>query len=140
MVELADEIDAVVKELEDAIARKAPHGGACNRCGACCMVSVCVLGYHVLKYTELGRCPALEQEGDEYLCGIIVHPERYTDRTMDAELREAALLLIGHDMGCDAAFPGETRNTTYTNAIELDGKRAIKREAFNKARRLWDAT
>jgi hypothetical protein len=137
MVNPAEEIDAIVAELEAAIKSKAPHGHACNRCGACCMVSVCLLGHHVFGINELGKCPALEHHGEEYRCGIIEHPERYTDRPMVEGMREAALILIGHDLGCDAAFPGEPRNQAYTMEVERNGKVTAKREAFVRARQLW---
>src|SRR6266536_4208581 len=58
--------------------RKPPHGSPCNRCGLCCMATICNLGQHVFSRAEYpGPCPALEKVGDEYVCGLVAQPRAF---------------------------------------------------------------
>lgn len=55
---------------------KPKYGEACNRCGECCRQELCEVG----QLTFLGEsapCPALEWDGTQFGCGMVLHPERY---------------------------------------------------------------
>lgn len=90
---------------------KPPYGSPkCNGCGQCCLEKLCVLGMRVFKQVD-GPCPALIDAGDRYGCGLVLHPERFAPvrAALNGRVRltEAAMLLIGTGIGCDAQMPGE---------------------------------
>lgn len=48
---------------------------ACNKCGQCCHQQPCFVGLYDVKGAEDNKpCPALERDGDDYLCGVLTHP------------------------------------------------------------------
>lgn len=81
-------------------------GAACNACGHCCRMVVCSAGSFVLglvdRYGERasGPCPALIQEGEREVCGIMRRPTDYLDGGV-TPLRQAWGVLIGAGSGCD---------------------------------------
>lgn len=107
--------------------RKPPHGAPCNRCGLCCVATLCDLGRHFFGRAA-GPCPALrfDQEGNS-ACGLTLCGEqKYSD---------AAALLIGAGDGCDARFNGEWTNTEFhKHQARLDVERA---DEIAKAKALW---
>lgn len=86
-------------------------GESCNGCGLCCQVQVCSTGSLALGLVEAygeraaGPCPALEQDGEGWACGLVRRPKHYLPGNPRGVtvLREAAKLLIGAGIGCDEA-------------------------------------
>lgn len=109
------------------LGRKPPHGQPCNRCGACCAVTLCALGQIVFR-RALGPCPALVETSLGTSCGLT--------QVEDGDARAAALLLIGAGDGCDARFNGEPVDHAFHNHLaRLDRERASR---LRHARRLWE--
>lgn len=121
-----------------AAARKPPHGAACNRCGVCCMATLCPLGQALFK-GEAGPCPALVPTVDGYGCGVVADPARYRPARALSKgagaLRAAAALLIGSGTGCDARINGEPINEAFYD--ELRWWDAENRRAVTRAKKLW---
>ena len=93
--------------------RKPAHGAPCNRCGLCCIATICPLGQAVFG-RETGPCPALVRAvapGEQYGCGLVAAPDRYRVGAAVVhgveKMRKAAMTLIGASTGCDARFNGE---------------------------------
>lgn len=84
---------------------KSPYGSPCNGCGLCCREEICPLGSIVFPLAS-APCPALEQDGERSVCGLVAHPERYRSGNVE-RLRAAAVRGIGAGIGCDARMPGE---------------------------------
>jgi hypothetical protein len=90
---------------------KPPYGAPCNHCGLCCQQAICRTGRLVLGDVH-GACPALIEEGDGFLCGLMVRPHYAPVRTRieGAErMRNAAKLLIGAGVGCCARAADEPK-------------------------------
>lgn len=123
----------LVRAPREVVARKPPHGSACNRCGLCCMITLCPLAQHVFKQ-EMGPCPALTLEAGStppaYTCGLTIAPG------IPAEMREAAKLLVRAGQGCDSRINGEAFNTAFDQRLDRQDERDASRIA--EARRLWD--
>lgn len=85
-----------------------------------------------------GPCPALEDLGDKYVCGLVTNPEMYSPvRTMIAgktTISEAALFLIGSGVGCDGQEPGEPDNPEYRAKLM---RMSDKRKKTANALRVW---
>lgn len=87
---------------------KPPIGDPCNGCGLCCQIQVCGMGSFLLGLVDTygerapGPCPALVQDRDKLVCGVMRRPKDYvtSDKSVTA-LREAVSLLIGAGAGCD---------------------------------------
>ena len=111
----------------EMVARKPKHGSPCNGCGVCCVASRCQVGR--VLFGEGGRCPALVQTGEvTYGCGVVQEIE-------DAELRDAALLLIRAGEGCDARINGEKINTEFHRQQDRSDRK--NRKAIKRAQKLW---
>lgn len=109
-----------------ALANKPAHGAPCNRCGVCCIATLCELGEHLFK-KRAGPCPALVHNSEGYACGVV--------QETSGEMREAALHLIGAAIGCDARFNGEWVNRNFHKLqAELDRKNMTLTQ---RARALW---
>lgn len=96
---------------------KPPIGAPCNGCGLCCQAQVCGTGSFALglvgKYGERapGPCPALKNDGDKFVCGLVLRPKDFIESQRGVmPLREAVMLLIGAGAGCDEA--GDEPDTT----------------------------
>ena len=119
--------------------RKPPHGSPCNRCGACCMVTLCQLGKHLFNRKQ-GPCPALKPDGNnEYACDVVRNPQAYAGNLSPSlkihSLRMAAREIIYADDGCDARFNGEPVNKRYHWECSIrDAKNKPKRD---RALKLW---
>jgi hypothetical protein len=104
----------------------------------------CPVGKVMFKQTT-GRCPALEQDGDQFNCGLVAHPRRYNPfqaAVVGVEtLRKAALVLIGHGTGCDAQFVGEPVNQAYRDARMREEREKFTSRApspkFMRALQMW---
>ena len=98
--------------------RKPPHGAPCNRCGLCCIASLCPAAAQVFKRPEHpGPCPALIIDSDISSCGLIVEPEKHTAVIAavhgKAPAADAARWLVGFGTGCDARFNGEAADQAF---------------------------
>ena len=118
--------------------KKPPHGQPCNRCGLCCVATLCPLARHVFR-RELGPCPALEYADGQSVCGLVAHPMRHAPRVAfqaGVEAAQAAAeILIGSGTGCDARFNGETPDQDFYGRLrEWDHKH---RAETRRARKVW---
>lgn len=114
---------------------KPPHGAPCNGCGGCCVAQRCPLGELVFGAGD--RCPALETRLPGFACGLVEHPERYAPKVVarhgETRAAEAAAILIGAGLGCDAVVEGEAVNETWRAwAIQ-----SLDREAGASAAMVW---
>ena len=92
-------------------------GEACNGCGVCCKIQVCMNGAFVqglvrkLGETVKGPCPALVAKMDgTFSCGIIENPNRFIkgSKYPAAVLSKHFAFVIGAGTGCDEL--GEEQN------------------------------
>lgn len=107
---------------------KPPHGEPCNGCGGCCEASRCPLGAHV--FGPGPDCPALTDDG----CGLVLTPRMFFPGS-EAELRDAAALLIGAGIGCDALLEGELPNLSWRARLYRYAARQGAR--LKRAKRAW---
>ena len=104
---------------------KPPYGHpVCNGCGRCCQEELCPLASFVFLQIE-GPCPALEDVGDRFSCGLVNHPERYAPFRSAAmgrnALSRAATLMIGVGVGCDGQLESEEgSNPEYRARLDCD--------------------
>lgn len=112
---------------------KPAYGQPCNGCGLCCLEELCPLGQIVFQRVR-GPCPALSASGGAMVCGLVAEPTRY--RPGDAvSLAEAALMLIGAGVGCDAMIAGEPDDRMFRARLRA---KALNHPAANRrARRAW---
>lgn len=120
--------------------KKPAHGQPCNRCGLCCVASLCDLAQYVFhRMPYPGPCPALIRSLDGYSCGMVVQPGRFNAEASvqygEDRMRDAALLLINGLSGCDARFNGEPQDLAYDRKCD-DFDRA-NAEIISKARAMW---
>lgn len=119
--------------------KKPPHGAPCNRCGLCCVATLCPLGRHIFK-REHGRCPALSYDASGLSsCGLVTEPAKFA---MGVALRagiqvasDAAKHLIGSLTGCDARFNGEPKNEAFYAELRAHDRRTAAITV--RARRVW---
>lgn len=119
------------------------YGEPCNGCGVCCQQEQCPLSLFTFGRVP-GPCPALEPEGDRFVCGLVTNPQRYNPiRTFAMgieKMRAAALILIGADakVGCDCALAGDLINDAYRRSHE-QRTRYVSTSRYRKARATWGA-
>lgn len=84
-------------------------GERCTGCGECCLAIPCGLAFALFDQPEDSTfaCPALEKAGDQYRCGLVLHPQQYIDLGEKAQWRDdwfGALigLMLGIGVGCDS--------------------------------------
>ena len=123
------------------LAKKPAHGAPCNRCGVCCLITLCDLGQHVFGH-KLGPCPALRQPpGGDAVCGLTVEPEAFAPRRAmiagKATLRDAALVLIASGVGCDARCNGEPINHTFNKWLDDRDRQPSYAKVARRAKRVW---
>lgn len=75
----------------------------CTRCGGCCRTFPCSVGATFLG--DHRPCKALEMQGKQYACGMVLHASRYIDLGgntgwKDELLREVFGDLLGIGWGC----------------------------------------
>lgn len=125
--------------------RKPPHGSPCNRCGLCCMATLCPLARKVFGF-EVGRCPALVWSPDnlEAACGLVVDPMRYAPtsvalrvagRATIEEAAAAASLLVGSGTGCDARINGEPADRAFYDRLRIWDRKNVS--AVRRAKKIW---
>jgi hypothetical protein len=116
---------------------KPPHGKPCNGCGQCCNEMLCPLGLALFGGPEYRSCPALEPDGDRYVCGLIAHPIVYALRQTLLHGAETMALTAGHligaGRGCDALLHGEPADEVWRA-----GMRAMRNQALtDRCLRVW---
>lgn len=98
--------------------KKPAHGTKCNNCGQCCRAMRCPLGQMVFgPVRDEEACPALDFKFPGFTCGLVATPVKYAPAVVAKHgveaARNAAALLIGAGMGCDALLVGETPNEEW---------------------------
>lgn len=119
---------------------KPPYGHpVCNGCGRCCQEELCPLASFVFLQIE-GPCPALEDVGDRFSCGLVNHPEQYAPFRSAAmgrnALSRAATLMIGVGVGCDGQLESEEGSNPEYRARLESLKPGIKRKVA-QALHVW---
>ena len=79
---------------------------ACIRCGACCREELCDLALTMLEQVQGPPCPALEFDGRQHSCGLVLHPQRYINLGPIREWKDEHFgryfeQLLGMGKGCD---------------------------------------
>ena len=60
------------------VLNKPKFGDPCNRCGECCRQSLCMVAD--LYFGDVAApCPALELDGEQFICGLIRRPDHYIE-------------------------------------------------------------
>lgn len=99
------------EQMTDII--KPPYGTPCNSCGECCRSELCPLGNYLFGHWS-GPCDALSKDGR---CRVVEAPQEFAPvkavMVGVERLRQAALLLIGGGVGCDAQLDGEPGNPEF---------------------------
>jgi hypothetical protein len=123
------------------VERKPPHGSPCNRCGGCCMATLCPLAQKVFRF-EIGRCPALiwSPENPEASCGLVAEPAKHYPLAVlqaggEENAGKAAALLVGAGTGCDARINGEAPNEAFYEELRRWDRR--NESAVRRARKVW---
>ncbi len=80
-------------------------GHPCTRCGTCCRAELCGIA---LDFLQQGPpCPALERDGEVYVCGLVTDPQKYLDCGARQDWKHEYLSNLvaqglGIGRGCDA--------------------------------------
>lgn len=123
----------------EIVAIKPKHGEPCNRCGLCCIATLCPLAVRVFK-RAIGPCPALSYGADhKSVCGLVATPQNFAIKVVAKSGVEAAsaaaALLTGSGTGCDARVNGEAPNRAFYDFLRAwDRRNATKVRA---AKKLW---
>jgi hypothetical protein len=85
------------------------------------MEQLCPLGVGLFGEPWDRRCPALEPDGERYVCGLIENPMAYALRLTLLNGREVmsrtAAHLVGAGRGCDALLDGEEPDQAFRAAM-----------------------
>lgn len=105
---------------------KPKFGEACNGCGLCCIMEVCVAGKIVFGDAAEGPCPALIRQGDKWRCGIILMEKA-------ARLEPITANTLG--IGCGCSMTDEDTTQAESEAFDALCKRMVAGELpFQTAR------
>ena len=125
---------------EPELRPKPKYGQECNRCGVCCIVSLCPLG-EVMFDRRKGPCPALflDDKTKESGCGLLAFPQLFfpelCERNGVKAMQRAARQLVGAGHGCDMPDPGERPDPSFRRRL-ID--RATRTANYTvKAMALW---
>lgn len=82
------------------------YGMPCNGCGFCCAAEPCQIAVDYAGAAE-GPCPAMQFEGDRFVCGMVRNPSRYMDVPPFADEIIGAMFAraLGVGKGCDSDAP-----------------------------------
>ena len=101
------------------------------------MNETCMLGSLVFE-TKVGPCPALQREGNIFVCGLVTHPDVYAhpcamERQGPIKLSKSARFLIASGIGCDAQLDELDRPTLRYSIARFLRKYSpwIKRTVFS---------
>jgi len=83
-------------------APKAKYKEPCNGCGLCCRVEPCEVSKNLL-HSHQAPCIALEFHDGKFLCGVVLHPDKYLQNTVYREFEVRAYIehWIAPGQGCD---------------------------------------
>lgn len=103
-------MDALLNMSTDFIIlskQKPAEGARCNGCGYCCQAEACSLSLEYL-HSEEAPCIALEFDGEQYRCGLVMHASKYlkTPAFGDELIRGLLTRALGVGYGCDCGDPG----------------------------------
>jgi hypothetical protein len=117
---------------------KPPHGAPCNGCGYCCEEELCPLASMLFRRVE-GPCPALQPDRDRRICGLMANPGQYAPVRAfvvgTKALSDAASVLIGVGVGCDAQTEDEPYNKAFGQRLRREFSRNADR--VNRALIAW---
>jgi hypothetical protein len=104
------------------------------------MDELCPLGVALFGEPWERRCPALEQDGDRYVCGLMAHPMAYNIRMTLLHgvetMRATAAHLVGAGRGCDAQLDGEPADEVWRASM-----RAMRNPALtDRCLKVWGLT
>lgn len=93
------------------------YGEKCTRCGECCKAIPCGIGLDLLG--DHRPCLALELQGDEYTCGLVLYASKYVGLGQPQEELFAQVVsgILGIGMGCD--------RSPETDSIRTDMRRLM---------------
>ncbi len=130
-----------VTNVQSGPIAKPSYGLPCNGCGLCCQNEICPLGQFAFPSWQ-APCPALERDGDRFVCGLVNRPEVYapikTAVNGVEEMRAAAMHANGVGIGCDARLDEErdvVPPVEYTLAILRLARQP--RSVSRKIEKLW---
>ena len=122
---------------------KAPWSSPCNGCGMCCEKALCPLG-SVVFGLELSDapCPALGRHDDgTSFCGLVETPRRFSPIRSavfgEQAMSEAAMILVGTGVGCDAQAEDEFISAERIAARKKEWDRKFPRADVDNAARKW---
>lgn len=92
------------------------------------MATLCDLAQHLFDRHPVaaghhvpGPCPALVESAGLFVCGVAASPE------LPEDMRHAAILIIGANLGCDARINGEPRNEAFAKqCVAYDARPDVK--------------
>ena len=88
---------------------KPRYASPCNHCGLCCRLSLCHVGKLAFPTHTIGTCPALLQDKDGSLCGLVL-----------IEAESGAERMIAKQLGIGCGCSMEDDDTTPEEAAEFD--------------------
>lgn len=109
---------------------KPKFGHPCNHCGLCCRESLCGVGEIVFGEID-GPCPALLEEGDKYLCGIMVH---------EAENFPIGQRLVAHTLGAGTGCSMPDEDTTADDLMHFNIFSKMKTHKVNPIDRSYTSS
>lgn len=119
---------------------KPPHGQPCNGCGQCCADELCPLGVGVFGEPWERRCPALEPDGERFVCGLVVNPMVYAIAQTLLHGKEvmsrSAAHLVGAGRGCDAQLDGEVADEAFRARMRAQRDPALTKRSL----KIWGLT
>jgi hypothetical protein len=94
------------RRMSETGPEKPAMGKLCNGCGVCCAAELCQLAKEIFPLAS-APCPALEFENGRFWCGVARSASKYTGTpaTMDGEIGETVLSLLGAGCGCCSNAP-----------------------------------
>jgi len=83
----------------------------CIKCGNCCKSIPCGIGFAI--FGDHRPCAALEKKGNEYFCGLVLHPNEYIDfgdheKWKNEWFSKLTAGMLGINFGC-CSFPDKDR-------------------------------
>ena len=111
---------------------------ACNHCGMCCLSTTCQLGQVFFHVSMDDMCPAIEQTGITYQCGLITHTEKYFETLIGQEEWKHKVIkhwlsdILGIGLGCtndDAGGLSSSIDDADLDDLLLKATEAIGAEA-----------
>lgn len=87
----------------------------------------------------MGPCPALEEKGDKFVCGLITNPMVYDMRVAllhgPQAASDAAAYLTGAGYGCDARHNGEPADPEFYSRVFWSQQETRRKR--QKSKKIW---